>query len=346
MNCKVPVAMAENRTARNGFTLVELLVVIAIIGILVAMLLPAVQSAREAARRSQCSNQMKQVALACQLYADAYKKFPSASEDFGFSYTSGDGNGTWGYLMQILPYTELSTVYDAIDRERDWAAQPTDLLLRTSVDLFRCPSFEIIQPVNIGPSGTNTSSDLPIVAHYMGIMGANVQYSAGFADYCEISERDASLYVMRLEGGSGRGRRDPECYNHNSSGAGRVALNGLIIPDDRVQYASVTDGTSKTFVIGEQAHGQIEDLPARAWWVGNSGATLYTSRNVAYEINDAAQQDGRPKNDSGLGSLHPGGTHVGMADGSVHFLSEDTEVALLFYMSNRADGEVLPGDTL
>ena len=103
----------------HGFTLVELLVVIAIIGVMVGMLLPAVQAAREAARRMQCQNHLKQVSLACHNYHSAFKKFP-ASAVVDLSVSSTGNNGSWGVHGRILPFHEQANLYENIDLSIAW----------------------------------------------------------------------------------------------------------------------------------------------------------------------------------------------------------------------------------
>lgn len=121
----------------GGFTLVELLVVIAIIGVLVGLLLPAVQSAREAARRMQCQNHLKQIALATHNYHDAFKKFP-ASAVLDLSVTSTANNGSWGVHGRILPFLEQGSVFEKVDLSRPWDNQSA--IDRLKIPVFACPS--------------------------------------------------------------------------------------------------------------------------------------------------------------------------------------------------------------
>ena len=126
---------------RAAFTLIELLVVIAIIAILVAILLPAVQRAREAARRSQCSNNMKQVGLALHNYHDALKRFPP-----GYVTSGAQADVGWGWLAKLLPYVEYESLYDQVALNfantalADAASAVRTDLVRTDVSAFRCPS--------------------------------------------------------------------------------------------------------------------------------------------------------------------------------------------------------------
>ena len=149
---------------RRGFTLVELLVVIAIIGILIALLLPAVQAAREAARRSSCSNQLKQVGLAMHNYHDTFQTFPPA-----FTRYVGDGNDGWGWGVFIMPFLEQGPLYDQLNpgqqRIPSATSQPLYSLCQTHVAAYRCPS-DIGPPLNSYRGNFGTSN-------YIGVWGAH-----------------------------------------------------------------------------------------------------------------------------------------------------------------------------
>jgi len=145
---------------RLAFTLVELLVVIAIIGVLVALLLPAVQAAREAARRTQCSNNLKQIGLGLHNYHDVLKTFPS-----GFvANSSSDGNG-WGWGAFILPYIEQKSLYDALEVSKVKVPTTATTLTKTRIDAYRCPS-------DVGPD-VNTHRGNHGTSNYAGVAGAS-----------------------------------------------------------------------------------------------------------------------------------------------------------------------------
>src|SRR5690606_37400263 len=120
------------------FTLVELLVVIAIIGVLVALLLPAVQSAREAARRTQCQNQRKQICLAAHNYLSTNKEFPPAAALLDESNVALRHD--WGYLSFLLPYAERSDIHDRIVTTAQWYEEPNRTAVMTPVEEFKCPT--------------------------------------------------------------------------------------------------------------------------------------------------------------------------------------------------------------
>jgi prepilin-type N-terminal cleavage/methylation domain-containing protein len=120
-------------TYRTAFTLVELLVVVAIIGVLVALLLPAVQAAREASRRTHCANNLRQLGVAAQLYHDAQQHFPG-------SWVNGDENVTWG--LHLMPHLEQAAFYDAWDQSVQWWVGRNVPLVATPIPLYKCPSAD------------------------------------------------------------------------------------------------------------------------------------------------------------------------------------------------------------
>ncbi|HBV66264.1 MAG TPA: hypothetical protein DEF45_24945 [Rhodopirellula sp.] len=120
-----------------GFTLVELLVVLAIIGLMVGLLLPGVQAAREAARRVQCQNHLKQISLACQNYESAYKKFP-ASSVVNRSVRSTGNNGSWGVHGRILPFHEQGNLFEKIDLSMAWDYQFA--IDNVKMEVYACPT--------------------------------------------------------------------------------------------------------------------------------------------------------------------------------------------------------------
>src|SRR5690606_10258244 len=142
--CKMCVSRRPLRTAsidRSAFTLVELLVVIAIIGILIALLLPAVQAARESARRVDCTNRLRQISLACLNHHNAYRRFPSASSASIEPPGSPPYNYTgMGFIPQILPFTEEQSVSTLIDFKRHWSRPENAIPFRTPLLALRCPS--------------------------------------------------------------------------------------------------------------------------------------------------------------------------------------------------------------
>lgn len=314
----------------KAFTLVELLVVIAIIGVLVALLLPAVQAAREAARRSDCMNRLRQLALATQNHHDSKTSFPSASTTKLVAGTTNQVTSL-SYLAQILPYAELQNVAKLINFNQHWSDASNYDISRTPVPAIRCPSQIDGEMTFTAQPGGNDAEELNFLrAHYMAVMGAKTTCPmAANATYpnSTYDTSDAST----------------------CSGAGGCALNGVMYPGSKVTFKDVTDGSTNTFLIGEISW---EVGPQRVWLVGSASKTAvynynYTAKNVMYPLNTAYRAaSGQPaspymNNDLSFGSHHPGGAHFAMADASVQFVREDVDlVGVLRPMSSRASGEV------
>jgi prepilin-type processing-associated H-X9-DG protein len=319
------------------------LVVIAIIGILIALLLPAVQAAREAARRTQCANNHKQAGLACISYATAKRQFPPATGYLDDSVPSPPQERCWGYIAYILPYIERTAVYNAIDRRYTWSVSINEIPTTTPLPEFKCPSYDSVQKVSMGPSssaataqpGFGTSDTSPLAAHIRGVMGANTQLDSTIPFFCTTL---TGPYRM-LTNSAGT-----TCSGTGSGGStgGYIATNGVIVREPTVRFRNITDGTSSTFVLGEAAFGDHILNENRSWIVGSVASFYYTAKNVAYAINSGARP-GPQRNNLGFGSQHSGGCHFAFADGSVHFLSENVELRLLFNLACREDGQTTSG---
>lgn len=327
----------KRKLAVNGFTLVELLVVIAIIGVLVALLLPAVQAAREAARRSDCQNRFRQLALACQNHHDSKQAFPSASTD-KFVTGSTTNFTSLSYIAQILPYMELQNLGNLVDQKRHWADTQNVTAVNTALPAIRCPSQETAEITFVdkpGQSGVEEANMLR--AHYMAVMGAKKN--------CPVASGEsypASTYLMALDPTTGQ----PEC----PTGSGGCAITGVIYPGSKTAFKDIGDGSTNTFLLGEASW----DIgPQRVWMVGSHARTKvngyqYTAKNITWPLNTAYRAAaGQPasiydNNDLSFGSRHQGGTHFAMADGSVQFVREDVDlVGVLRPMATRASEEVV-----
>ena len=301
---------------RQGFTLVELLVVIAIIGILVALLLPAVQAAREAARRMQCSNNLKQIGLALHNYHDTYKVFPSL-ELHTEAFLRG-ANNDWGdqigsYHLLLLPYIEQQTVADTIDwgTPMDFSQANRDAL-NTVYDAYLCPSNPMADRVH-GP----TRGTLAHITNYFGVFGS-ADPSGGRA-----RQRWNCKTCSAAQQNQNRSRRGIMYYNSNT------------------KFASIQDGTSNTIAVGEvrgyrptspQAMGNIADWRGMRWEVGtatymqpiNGVHGFGCSGNCRWEV---------------MSSFHPGGCMAALADGSVRFLPETIDRTVFLYAGSIGDSQ-------
>jgi type II secretory pathway pseudopilin PulG len=331
---------------------VELLVVIAIIGILVALLLPAVQAAREAARRSTCQNRLRQIGIGCLNFESSEGRLPPASARFNEDDVSLRPD--WGYLAFILPYVEQQALFNSIQQNVQWFNAANEIPVTTTVPDFKCPTrtpVEYIIATDPGgvSGGFGNRRDSTLRTHYFGVLGGNPQIvHPNPPDYCVDRK---SSYTMELEPGSGS-RGSPPCY---ALANGRIGTNGLIIRrhimhslerQPEVRLAKATDGLSKTFMVGESSFGDPED-GTRPWIIGVVGEFAYSSKNVAYAINSGGRGPGLanpPRNNIGFGSDHPGGCHFVMGDAAVHFMSENIDLVVLFALASRQAGDTLSDD--
>jgi len=329
-----------NRGPR-GFTLVELLVVIAIIGILVALLLPAIQAAREAARRSQCSNNQKQLGVALHNYHDTYRVFPPAGIGYGWCSEGRAGFPNMlnvsGWTM-VLPFVEQQSLYDRYDRAQSASTQNTTYccslppnshgtlmgdpvttssnaeVVATLLSVFRCPS-------DPGDPYHSTTSAAYAIKPGSGYAGAKTNY-------------DFSVNrTLNCDYWNGLAMQSRAMFGENSDAT----------------FASVTDGTSNTIAIGETLHNVCNGV-CPAWgyrgWV-MPGVDISRPINLFF-IPGAAPGHaclqvipGRLGDWGDPGSLHPGGCQVVFADGSVTFVSENTDVVVRRALQTMSGGESL-----
>ncbi|MCC7473809.1 MAG: DUF1559 domain-containing protein [Pirellulales bacterium] len=313
-------------TGQNGFTLVELLVVIAIIGILVAILLPAIQAAREAARRADCQNRIRQHTFACINFSGAMRVFPSAMKP----------STMMSWIAQILPYVEDEALHNLIDPDLRWDTSANAQVVNTPLPFSQCPSTgPLMTAAHEYPSVV--VEDSPLRAHYFAVMGAK----AG----CPNSSSTDPEKSYTIDG----------CASPDSR-IGGWATNGIIYPLSKITHRQISDGTSKTMLVAEQAWPDAGI--SRTWIVGVAGTGtqikgddqkgairwVYNAENIAYSVEEAYLDSSSypyPANDISIGSEHPGGAYVGMADGSVQFLSEDVSLkGVLKPMASRRSGEV------
>ena len=301
----------------RGFTLVELLVVIAIIGVLVALLLPAVQAAREAARRLSCTNNLRQIALAVHNYHDARRAFPPA--------LIWKTSGGWSYVYLVLPYIEetaLSEKYvnhSVYDNAYDWELNTTI----PTLSLVQCPSLSL---ASISLADNFGDPTVPNYNAYLAVHGAKSSAT------CPMPTPPHTVLGNPLAGCGG-------------IGGGGYANTGIMYGGSATRMKHVTDGTSKTLLIGELAWncGIMGWVP---WTRGNSdgGGTIYSGRNVLFAPNFAkfiALPDGLALgNDLSFGSQHPGGCHFAAGDGSTHFIADDIDLTLYRDLATRAGAEI------
>jgi prepilin-type N-terminal cleavage/methylation domain-containing protein len=340
------------KTSRpRAFTLVELLVVIAIIGILVALLLPAIQAARESARRAQCQNNIKNVGLAVLNYENQKKIFPIGMSFDAKLYRTKVHNQLAAYgpnwIIYVLPYLEEQALFDHFDLKLPINAMgnaPGEVRNReargTEIPILLCPSDGYNRIKYIGrvtPHGDNWAR-----GNYAGNLGG--------------------LFI----GGGGCGPRAGEDQNINACTAGpdesgtvppedgwwSKLRRGVMGPNISIRLAQITDGTSKTILIGEVRAGLTEKDSRGVWAMGHAGASLlaiygsggdangpnacYPSADDVYSdvCGTALAQDqcmdcftGGAADQAAVRSSHAGGAFLAMCDGSVTFISDDVETS-------------------
>ncbi|MEW4561765.1 DUF1559 domain-containing protein [Bremerella sp. JC770] len=305
-----------------AFTLVELLVVIAIIGVLIALLLPAVQQAREAARRMSCTNNMKQLGLAIHNYHDTFSRFPPGylhPGDPNINFNDwNDWANSYGWGAFILPFIEQSALHDSMDFTTPWTAAEA----QHELSAFVCPS-------DPGP---------PLNKFYY--QGNNLQD----ANQPESERMAKSNYVANVGTLSVNGY-----WSKSSSSAGVAGYKSDL------KFKDFVDGTSHTIYFCERdsvhtrGSGQYEVGGAvwigvpKAYGAGTSSHVLgrfagSASESTIYPINSPKGTYGAYL---GVNSQHPGGVSVTLGDGSVRFLSEYTEWQTVAGLARRADGAVL-----
>ncbi|MEZ6064577.1 MAG: DUF1559 domain-containing protein [Planctomycetaceae bacterium] len=305
---------------RHGFTLIELLVVIAIIAILVALLLPAVQQVREAARKSQCQDHLHNLGVAIHDYESAFKLFPPGYVDQrGTAGGIQDNMGHWAWSAMLLPFVEQKPLYDLLDVGRTNASPAIAVRQRemqTGIAMFRCPS-------STGPEAHVAGTD-PGYAIVAGTTSGGTNVGLALANYV-VSNHTQNVRQRKATSG-----------NNATSGA-----VGAFFRDSNTQFRDMVDGSSNCIIAGE-----------RAWSRGgirNSAATLFAVRDA--DGNGPSAQDASVAHNQGLmtiagttkysinpvltgvntersaaySSLHPGGAQFCLGDAKVTFISENVD---------------------
>ncbi|MEX0792109.1 MAG: DUF1559 domain-containing protein [Pirellulaceae bacterium] len=305
-----------------GFTLVELLVVIAIIGVLVALLLPAVQQAREAARRMQCSNNLKQIGLALHNYHDTNNSFPGGNYDCC--------SGTW--MISVLPFVEQSALYEL----SDYSGMQTGSAIRYSEDpnfrvtsqrlsAFTCPSDTPNAPI-----AANASRPDPLTSH---------NYAANYGNAALLTGSSSTQSLNGLP--------------YGGAPFGFISSN---YPNKYFGFRHIIDGTSNTLLAAEVLQGRGTDLRGFTWWGYAAGFTGYVPPNATQPDRTAS---GGCKSDEPLMNLpcadaasnaeaflasrsrHPGGVQTVLCDASVRFVPETVNLEIWRGLSTSQGGEVL-----
>lgn len=342
---------------KRGFTLVELLVVIAIIGILVGLLLPAVQAAREAARRMQCGNNLKQIGLAIHNYESAFKRFPHGSVNEDPRETAPRGLWNAGrhrkgtVLVKLLPFIEQTALYNSIDFNLDvedqlnavgvFAATRTNMR-NVPIPSYRCPSDGTSSR---GAGAVTQQNQLYNYSMSIGNQNMPGQYGcAQFRDNTAGALRASGILGGNLFGNGGNGHGNSNPYNDSRG------ISGVISRMDwSAKFKDITDGTSNVIAGGEilpSCHDHHRD----GGWYNTNGQWTATTATINFNtcgkqgVNNAANNcsDFRNWNTSaGFKSDHTGGATFIYGDASVHFLPDSIDYLSYQQMGSRNDGESL-----
>ena len=323
----------SKKPSRKAFTLIELLVVIAIIAVLISLLLPAVQQAREAARRTQCKNNLKQIGLSLHNYESNYNTFPIGARSDG---AGGFGPSWWA---GVLPFVDQAPLYNKLTFSGShcgWVGSGSgsgdangQASNGVNIPAMSCPSSPLPTMITVGKYTVNGP-------HYLGISGAMT--GNGFTE-----------------------TRVANCCNccSTTAGNGQIAFGGTMIANNVVRIKDITDGTTNVMVIGECSNwfgpGQNNPTPTDGWLMGSSGTGSGTGYNsgradqlttinyppngTIYGTSAGVANNAGPNN--GLASAHVGGVQVLLADGSARFISNNINLATLRMVATRDDGGVV-----
>jgi prepilin-type N-terminal cleavage/methylation domain-containing protein/prepilin-type processing-associated H-X9-DG protein len=355
---------------RLGFTLIELLVVIAIIAVLIALLLPAVQAAREAARRAQCTNNLKQIALAASNYHDVNGSFP------GGSYSPLVKPAAWHFaqnfscFVRLLPYTEQSPIYNAVNFNNNYGSYTNVTIAGVRMSVLTCPSDTANEP-NLLRSASSPGGTVP---------GWN------FGVNNSPDQPPDSTYLQAFSSYAGSMGTFPVTYQLSFNSPAELAqTNGVIFNESTIRISSITDGTSNTLFFAEHARtnlmiydpgfalsdgqwnsGRNYDTMFATWYPPNVGLSGGSSGSVAAIVKGGFYPETAT-------SQHPGGVNVALCDGSVRFiknsisswsfdpttnmplgvsvanfiyaLAPGTQIGVWQQLSTRSGGEVVSSDS-
>jgi len=339
--------MLDSCRKRQAFTLVELLVVIAIIGILIALLLPAVQAAREAARRSQCTNNIKQMGLGLHNFHDVYGRLPPGGANDQPPFGTVTGGTGWGssWMIYLLAYVEQGAIaskwkFDNVNPAGgtygggSGYANTTNrgYIANVLIPGYWCPSSPLTQ--------WSSSFSTSMAPTYVGIAGASPNLIPGYTE------------------------------TRYATGYGYTGGGGVLFINSKINFRDITDGTSNVAVVSEQGDWLVLTDGTKQQWRGGWLYSLsmgHSSNNefptapgdprnfncttIRYPIN---QKTGWTNNAAGTGvgldygnniplnSAHPGGVNLLLGDASVRFVSDTTPLNILAQLATRDDGVTLP----
>lgn len=319
----------------RGFTLIEILIVIAVIGALVALLLPAVQASREAARRVTCQNHLHQLALGCHTYHDAHRSFPPGDQRAMFS-SSPTFRGT-SLFVHLLPFIEERGLYDQWEFKDPGKNTDGGVASRTAtvLEVLVCPADSLEQ---------NPAQD-------SGLVYGLTSYGGNGGTRSYLSQQATLDGVFHTQGAA----NDPDPHARP------------------VRLKDIRDGASRTLLLGERSHndpglesfvftGWTTTLKTWGWWapsqgrkaIGHVSMSAQAPINYRFDFNYATRMAASPpmsnsavlqpvvqKRLCAWGSNHPGGANFAFADGSVRFMPDELPLAILRALSTRSGGELV-----
>jgi prepilin-type N-terminal cleavage/methylation domain-containing protein len=298
---------------RGAFTLIELLVVIAIIAVLIGLLLPAVQKVREAAARTQCLNNLKQIGLALHNFHDAHSALPNSRKD---------ANYTW--LVEILPYAEQGALAAQWNMSAGSYASQTAAARETKVSIFFCPS-------------RRTAASAPLATEPMD--GTTTPtYTGAQADYAACIGTGGDYWWTTNSGGTANtpGNGCFRLQNNWSNVSTPTTMKGVSINE-------ITDGTSNTVMAGEK-HVSVTSLAVAGGDISHGDGPAYNGDKGHSQRSLGSNTLARSQNDapsSRFGSWHPGVCNFVMGDASVRALRTSLDSTTLSRLSARNDGQVI-----
>ncbi len=342
----------RSRETRRGFTLIELLVVIAIIGVLIALLLPAVQAAREAARRSQCTNNLKQIGLALHNYHSAIDSFPMGASQQPYDIGQpADTWSVWSAQSLLLPYMEQTAIYNAINFS--WSPGPrggysavvNSTAYGTVINSFLCPSDANAGVNNINSycasMGTTTQN---VTSKTTGIFAYQTAYkipnvtdgTSNTIAYSEALVGEENNQIQKMGNSTG-----------SASGGGQ-AVNKYDISGMLPQVKQDLQTCSGWFQSGIVTGGR-----GTRWGWGSIGSSLFNT--VVPPNGGGTVKWGACRMDCCVNAIHDhytnatsnhsGGVNVAMADGSVHFIKSSISFPIWWALGTRANGEVISSNS-
>jgi prepilin-type N-terminal cleavage/methylation domain-containing protein/prepilin-type processing-associated H-X9-DG protein len=347
------------RITERGFTLVELLVVIAIIGILVALLLPAIQAAREAARRTGCTNNLKNLGLAVLNHHDVKKHFPvdiGVGATFGAEAPAGVDQPAVGWILNTLPQLEEQPLFDQFQQGGAFEGSFSDgrcrapqinrglasikngisvpELMKTQLNVLQCPSDGSVK--TLSPDQFQWLGCYVATTSYKGVMDDSYANELGGGTFSNLipgqEQYRSGVYTEPAR---------PDTSEHDCSRDTRC--RGFFFRQSfqrPVKISSVTDGTSKTLMIGED----VPEYNKHSTAYYSNGSWCSCNAPLNYGIGqDPATIATAWWDAQGFRSLHPGGVHFCLADGSVRFISDSTDNIFFRMSCTRNGGETVAG---